>query len=288
MRKSRRRLGGSATSHAEIDVRAPRVFAGELRPLEHGQRPREAAPFRTKRSCRPSSSCPAGEDPTAFGLPRIGSKWSVVRAPLPELDALTEAHPAWQITWSAPIEPLMDQGAAIWTGATRYAKRDALDRQGRLRRRSWTPEWTWRTAICRTRTVRRASRISSTTRPRRFRAESPLRRSRPWPKLGARASCHARCTRRATSTNCSSRAAATRSRRTRSDTARTSRRSQPATAEPKKSMSASRRRRRSSSRAFSTRTATSTTRRCSPRRISSSGSPNRKARRRDWRASRPW
>ncbi len=70
---------------------------------------------------------PAGEDPRVWGLPRFGDQWSAIRAPRADLDTLSRAHPTWQMTWTAPLRPLMDR-AAVWTGATTF--RDQTGRNG--------------------------------------------------------------------------------------------------------------------------------------------------------------
>jgi subtilisin family serine protease len=62
---------------------------------------------------------PDGEDPAAAGLTRMGTHWSAVRAPLGDLAALALAHPTWQVTWSAPLHPLLDR-AAEWARAPAF------------------------------------------------------------------------------------------------------------------------------------------------------------------------
>jgi subtilisin family serine protease len=72
---------------------------------------------------------PDGDDPSAFGLSRIGSRWSALRAPLADLDALASAHPAWRVTWSAPLRPLLDR-AAVWAGAPAFRGETGLTGKG--------------------------------------------------------------------------------------------------------------------------------------------------------------
>ncbi|HVW26265.1 MAG TPA: S8 family serine peptidase [Polyangiaceae bacterium] len=62
---------------------------------------------------------------------RIGDGFGVVRGSLADLDALAEAHPAWQLTWSAPLRPLLDR-VAVWTGATSFRNTTGLTGSGAI------------------------------------------------------------------------------------------------------------------------------------------------------------
>lgn len=62
---------------------------------------------------------PGIDDARTAGLPALGGHFSVVRAPLADLDALALSHPDWKITWSPPLKPLLDH-AGTWINAPAY------------------------------------------------------------------------------------------------------------------------------------------------------------------------
>ncbi len=62
---------------------------------------------------------PGIDDAKSAGLPALGGHFSVVRAPLADLDALALSHPDWKITWSPPLKPLLDHAGA-WINAPAY------------------------------------------------------------------------------------------------------------------------------------------------------------------------
>jgi subtilisin family serine protease len=74
---------------------------------------------------------PAGDDTAGTGVRRAGAHFGVVRGSLPELDALSAAHPAWHVSWSSPLRPLLDQ-AAGWTSAPAFRNDTGLTGKGAL------------------------------------------------------------------------------------------------------------------------------------------------------------
>ncbi|HEX4475023.1 MAG TPA: S8 family serine peptidase [Polyangiaceae bacterium] len=62
---------------------------------------------------------PGIDEAKSAGLPALGGHFSVVRAPLADLDALALSHPDWKVTWSPPLKPLLDRAGA-WINAPAY------------------------------------------------------------------------------------------------------------------------------------------------------------------------
>jgi subtilisin family serine protease len=74
---------------------------------------------------------PEGEDVTGTGVVRTGAHFGVVRAPLSELDALSAAHPAWRVSWSSPLKPLLDH-AGVWANAPAFRNDTGLTGKGAI------------------------------------------------------------------------------------------------------------------------------------------------------------
>jgi MYXO-CTERM domain-containing protein len=72
---------------------------------------------------------PESDDPRAFGLPRIGSHFSVARGSVAELATLATAHPTWRVTWSAPLKLLSDRAGA-WSRAPAFRNDTGLTGKG--------------------------------------------------------------------------------------------------------------------------------------------------------------
>jgi subtilisin family serine protease len=72
---------------------------------------------------------PEGEQTSE--VQRIGTQFGVVRGSLADLDALGTAHPAWHLTWSAPLRPLLDK-VAVWTGAPTFRNATGLAGRGAI------------------------------------------------------------------------------------------------------------------------------------------------------------
>lgn len=71
------------------------------------------------------------EDAVAPGVHRTGPHFGVARAPLPELDAISAAHPTWHLSWSSPLRPLLDQ-AAVWAKAPAFRNDTGLSGKGAI------------------------------------------------------------------------------------------------------------------------------------------------------------
>ena len=66
---------------------------------------------------------PEGEQTS--DVQRVGTHFGVARGSLADLTALGVAHPAWRLTWSAPLRPLLDR-VAMWTGAPTFRNTTGL------------------------------------------------------------------------------------------------------------------------------------------------------------------
>src|SRR5438874_2087079 len=86
----------AAPSLAEIDVRGLASAASQAH---------RSVSFLGRSELSAIVELPDGEDPLRAGLPRVGSHFSVLRAPLEDLATMSRAHPAWRVTWSAPLRP---------------------------------------------------------------------------------------------------------------------------------------------------------------------------------------
>jgi subtilisin family serine protease len=109
-------LGFSSIAKAEIDVR---TLAHTGATFPHFSQRRQPTALMDHDRMSAIIEVPEGEDPVAFGLPRIGTHFSVLSAPLERLDLLARTHPDWRVTWSAPLVPLLDR-AAVWTRANTF------------------------------------------------------------------------------------------------------------------------------------------------------------------------
>lgn len=74
---------------------------------------------------------PEGEDARRFGLPRLGERFTVLSAPLADLEALGRVHPDWQLSWSPPLRPLLDR-ASEWTHTGEVRQTTGLTGRGVL------------------------------------------------------------------------------------------------------------------------------------------------------------
>jgi subtilisin family serine protease len=72
---------------------------------------------------------PKGDVGTTWGLPRIGTHFSVVHGTLADLDALAAAHADWKMSWSPPLRPLLDR-AAEWVHAPSFHDATGLTGKG--------------------------------------------------------------------------------------------------------------------------------------------------------------
>ena len=112
----------AVSSWAEMDVRTL------ARALSRGTAPANASALGSG-DLSAIIERPEGDNSAALGLPRIGSRFSAVRAPLADLDALARLHPDWRVTWSAPLHPLLDRAAA-WVRAPSFRNETGLTGQG--------------------------------------------------------------------------------------------------------------------------------------------------------------
>lgn len=116
-------LAGSA--NAEIDVRA---LAAAARPSGAPTPPNRVF---TGAPLGALIELPEGDDPAAFGLPRLGGRFSATKLPLADLDALATAHPSWRVTWSPPFRKLLDK-AGEWIRAPEFRNDTGLTGEGAI------------------------------------------------------------------------------------------------------------------------------------------------------------
>jgi subtilisin family serine protease len=108
----------AGAAHAEVDVR--RLAAAARAP---------SGTFSPQRDLSAIVELPEGEDAAVYGLPRIGGHFSVVRAPLSDLELLASVHPGWSVTWSGPLRPLLDRVAG-WVNLAPFRNDTGLTGKG--------------------------------------------------------------------------------------------------------------------------------------------------------------
>jgi subtilisin family serine protease len=114
----------ATTARAEVDVRA--LAAAVAR---SSGPPSPSTGFFGDASLGAIIELPQGEDPAAYGLPRIGSHFTATQRTLAELDALARSHPSWRVTWSPPLRPLLDKATA-WSRAPEFRNDTGLTGKG--------------------------------------------------------------------------------------------------------------------------------------------------------------
>lgn len=116
-------LAFAASANADVDVRALAAAIGA----------RSGGSANSGMLARPSMSAlvevPEGDDPGAYGLPKIGPRFTAARGSIAALAELAQAHPTWRVTWSAPLRLFSDR-AALWTRAPEFRNDTGLTGKG--------------------------------------------------------------------------------------------------------------------------------------------------------------